>query len=351
MVRRIKIVGMALVAVFAAFAVGVSTASAMIENAEFSKEGTNNGFTGKNRAGLEPTLDSVAGTIKCKSDTSKGRISGGAGSVGIEKVVITYKECKGKYTEECAVKSTGAATEEIKTAELRGTLARILSKEATSEVGLVFAGPGGVFVTLEGTCLPVTPTKVTGKLAGEMTPTNKSQSKGELIFRVLKPETLEAEQQIKKACLLVSENTFGGLPCNGGSIGLDKMELTLFAAEEGFEMTAEELTFEEAFELNSDLVATMVKSANPFQLKDKGKGLVKYENIEIPLIGKDWYPGKPRLVFGNKGFKIKGTNTCTGKKIAPKKGCEIEVEFTGAVGEKDELKLFPAEDVGLESIA
>ncbi len=208
--KQIKIAGLVLVGVLAVGVIGVSVASAMIESkAEFIKGGikTKNGFTGKSRAGLEPTLSTTLNTIKCKGgDTSTGKVSGDK-TMSVENVVVTFKECRATTGGTCAVKSTGAGNaEEIVTAALKGTLGRVLSKEATSEVGLVLEGPGSVFVTLEGTCLTVSPTKVTGKVVGEVTPINKSQLTGELIF-----EATGNKQKIKKACLL----PFGTLPCAG----------------------------------------------------------------------------------------------------------------------------------------
>ncbi len=231
-----------LVALLALGAIGVSVASAMIESkAEFIKGGikTKNGFTGKSRAGLEPTLTTTLNTIKCKSDTSTGKISGDK-TMSVENLVITFKECKAITGGGCAIKSTGAGNvEEIVMNPLKGTLGRVMSKEATSEVGLVLEGPGSVFVTLEGTCLIVSPTKITGKIAGEITPINKSQLTGNLIF-----EATGNKQRIKKVCLL----PFGTLPCTGT---LNEPVLEVSAAEVGSEMTAEELTFEENTEVKA----------------------------------------------------------------------------------------------------
>ncbi len=240
--KQTRIAGLMLVAVLAVGAIGVSVASAMIESkAEFIKNGikTKNNFTGKSRAGLEPTLTTTLTTIKCKSDTSTGKISGDK-TMSVENFIITLKECKATTNGGCAVNSEGAGNaEEIVVGPLKGTLGRVMSKEATSEVGLVLEGPGSMFVTLLGSCLTVTPTKVTGKIAGEVTPINKSQLKSELIF-----EATGNKQKIKKVCLL----PFGTLPCVGI---LNEPVLEAFAAEVGAVMAAEELTFEENTEVKA----------------------------------------------------------------------------------------------------
>ncbi len=238
--KRIKMIELALVALVVLSVISISAASAMIQSkAEFIKNGTDNGFKGKSRVGLEPTFITPLNTIKCKSDTSTGSISGGTKSMSIENFVIIFKECKATTNGGCTVKSKGAAkAEEIVTTVLKGTLGRVLSKEATTEVGLVLEGPGSVFVTLEGTCLTVSPAKVVGQIVGEVRPVNAGlKMPGELFF-----EPVGAGQRIKKICLL----PFGGLPCDGV---LHEEPLEAFASEVMTEMTAEELTFNESTEV------------------------------------------------------------------------------------------------------
>ncbi len=241
-IKRVGMVGVATVAAFALSVIGVSTAFAMIESkAEFIKGGskTKNNFTGKSRPGLAPTLTTSLNTVKCKSDTVTGKISGDK-TMSVEGFVVTFKECQATTNGGCAVKSTGAGNvEEIVTAALKGTLGRVMSKEATSEVGLVLEGPGSVFVTIEGTCLTFAPAKITGKIAGEVTPINKSQLTGEVVF-----EATGNKQKIKKICLL----PFGALPCVGT---LNEPVAEYFAFEVVSDMNVEELKFEENTEVKA----------------------------------------------------------------------------------------------------
>ncbi len=239
--KRIRVVGLTLVAVFALSAIGVSAASAIISRAEFAgKTGSpqKNGFTGKGRAGLIPTLTAGTNTVTCTSETSKGQ-DGGNGSMGVTQVVVTFEGCEGKNgTKTCKVNSTSQPAGKIVTNELSGTLGQVATKEATSEVALDLAGPSKEFVTLEGTCLTLSPTKVTGELAGEVTPINKKALTGELIF-----ELNGTKQKIKKVCLLPFAQTCA-------SNNLMEPKLTAFIVE-ATQMTGETITFEEETEVHA----------------------------------------------------------------------------------------------------
>jgi hypothetical protein len=116
------------------------------------------------------TLAVTGASVTCQKDTDAGKL---VGLESADKVVVTFKECKGKKgTEECKVKSKGAAgSEEIVTNSLKGELGEVAAAEATKEVGLLLEGESSnVFVTLEGACLPVTPSAVEGSVVGEVTP-------------------------------------------------------------------------------------------------------------------------------------------------------------------------------------
>jgi len=132
-------------------------------------------------------LTAVTGqSITCLKDTASGAVSS---SLLAGKVFVHYLECTSKESAEpaCTVKSIGAPEEGlIITKELHGILGIILPSGAT---GILFLPTSGkIFVELEkanggtGTqkCTPVT--KVTGTVAGEVTPTAKKQLTGKIIF-------------------------------------------------------------------------------------------------------------------------------------------------------------------------
>jgi hypothetical protein len=116
------------------------------------------------------TLTVTGVTVTCQKDTDKGELWG---KESVANVVVTFMECKGKKgTEECKVKSKGAAgAEEIVTNTLKGELGEVAKAEATTEVGLLLEGESSnVFVTLEGGCLPAGGGAVEGSVVGEVTP-------------------------------------------------------------------------------------------------------------------------------------------------------------------------------------
>jgi hypothetical protein len=250
--QRIRIVGLALIAVFAVGAISVSAASAMIEKAEFKKAGTKNGFTGKSKLPVEPTLyaNSVL-QVRCRMDTSKGLINP-TNAMVVDKVSVVFTECNSPLNGGCAVKSSGSPHNNlIATVSLDGELKRVLPTEATTEVGLeLLPESGASFVKLEGSCLTGGGSNVTGKVTGEVTPINKSQLTGEQVFKT----NAFNEQVIEKTCLLALTGTeagkFGASPCGPKGERLDEPVLNAFALEAS-EMTTEELTFEENTEVKT----------------------------------------------------------------------------------------------------
>jgi hypothetical protein len=250
--KRIRVIGLALIAVCAVGAISVSAASAMIEKAEFKKAGTKNGFTGKSKLPLEPTLyaNSVL-QIRCRMDTSKGLINPNNPMI-VDKVSIVFTECRSPLSGGCAIKSTGAPHSNlIATTELDGELKRVLPTEATTEVGIEFLPEvGTAFVDLEGSCLSGGGSNITGKIVGEVTPINKSQLTSEQVFKT----NAFNEQVIEKTCLLALTGTeagkFGTSPCGPKGERLDEPALNAFGLETA-EMTTEELTFEENTEVKT----------------------------------------------------------------------------------------------------
>jgi hypothetical protein len=151
-------------------------------------------FTSKSGTSIL-SVPAVKNVVTCKKDTNKGEITSPT-SVG--HVVVTFTECESKIgttAKACTVKSKspkGVADNEIITNTLKGDLGT--SKEATDGVALVLEPASGkVFVELESECLTVSPAKVEGMVAGEVTPTEKSQKTGKLIY-----ELTGTEQKIKK---------------------------------------------------------------------------------------------------------------------------------------------------------
>jgi hypothetical protein len=160
-----------LIAVFAVGAIAASAASAKdrTEQQEFRNASGESprlkGFTSKEGVS---TLAVSTATVTCEKDTNEGKL---VGKESFEKVVVTFTGCKGKKgAEACPVKSTNTTVaEQIKTNTLKGELGE--TAESSTGVGLLLEGEASnVFVTLEGTCLPVTPSAVEGSVVGEVTP-------------------------------------------------------------------------------------------------------------------------------------------------------------------------------------
>jgi hypothetical protein len=229
---KIKVVSLAMLAVLAVGAVSVSSASAFT-SIEWIKAGTKNGTKGALKTGVTPTLTvpSLSSKVKCAGESSTGTL-GGNKTMTAKITAVKFTGCKGENSkkETCAVKSPGAGAEEVVTKELSGELGE--SAQATSKVALnLTPTTGSEFVTLEGSCLPVSPSKVTGSIAGEATPLNTSQTTGETVFALN-----GAKQKITEVTLL------------GGTI--DKPKLTAFIVE-ATQLTTEVITFEEATELHA----------------------------------------------------------------------------------------------------
>jgi hypothetical protein len=179
---RLRLLGLAFIAVLAMSAIVASVATA---EPEFTTKGsgTVTGITIKGTAGtgkLEATNGSV---ITCSKNTSTAEITG---PLTIGKVVVKYTGCKGKEGtgEECSVNSKKPAggAGEIIVDTTKGQLGLVAAAEATSKVGVLFEPESGTeFVNVEGTCLTTAP--VEGKLAGEATPVLGGTSKtGKLVF-------------------------------------------------------------------------------------------------------------------------------------------------------------------------
>ena len=146
---------------------------------EFSP-GTLNQFKGESGSGA---LETSEGTkpITCESDVNTGEITG---PKTIGSVVVLFHGCKSVEGSGCPIHSPGQTPGLIETHALVGELGSVKTTEAASGVGLLLSPASGTeFVTLEGTCLLLSPAPVVGTLAGEATPVKNGASKdGKLVF-------------------------------------------------------------------------------------------------------------------------------------------------------------------------
>jgi hypothetical protein len=171
-----RLVGLIVMAVLALNLMAVAVASASAP--EFSPS-TANPFTGESGTGALETASTAA--VTCTSDTNTGTVLG-AKTVG--SVVVTFSNCASTENGGCTVNSPHRAAGTIITNTLAGELGSVKTTEAKSGVGLLLhPAVGTEFVTLEGTCLLLSPAPVTGSVAGEATPIKAGQTKdGKLIF-------------------------------------------------------------------------------------------------------------------------------------------------------------------------
>jgi Fe-S cluster biogenesis protein NfuA len=226
---RIRIVGIMLVAAFAMSAVAASAASAAAP--EFRHKGgevVKRKF--KSTTGVAK-LDAAGTVVTCASSSTAAGAEIEKGNAAKEQknvkgVVVTFKKCESENSnkEKCKVHSKGKV-EEIKTESLSGELGKVAKAEAADERGLdLKPTTGKIFVTLEGTCLPISPSPVEGSVIGE--PTKKEEIKGKLVFA-----TSGGKQAIQKF--------------EGGV----KDTLEVFKIAEATEETTATNTFEEAVEV------------------------------------------------------------------------------------------------------
>jgi len=159
-----RLAGVALIATLAMSLVSVAAASAALP--EFKPaSGTFKTLTLGNT-----TVAAGGNTLTCSHITGSGEITG-AMSVG--KVLVKFTGCKAENVSKatCVVRSSSGGTGEIDTETLNGLLGLILATvgDFTSDVGLyLFPASGTVFTNLQGSC--ITTSKVTGSIAGEVTP-------------------------------------------------------------------------------------------------------------------------------------------------------------------------------------
>jgi hypothetical protein len=163
--RKVKIIGVILVAVLALGALASASASAAPEwfkgnPAVVVKAGEKVQFTGKAGAGVLEA-EGGHGTVKCTGDTSKGEIEGPS---TVEHVVVTDTGCV-KGAKKCT--SPGAGSGTIRTNDMTGV--NIWLDHLHTKAGILFTPSVTVpFVTF--TCQGEVEEEVTGELIGEAKP-------------------------------------------------------------------------------------------------------------------------------------------------------------------------------------
>jgi hypothetical protein len=176
-----RLSGLLLVAILAMSLLSVATASAGSGNPLF------NPAAGQSITGTSgvSTLSAVTGqVITCQKDNATGVVTS---SLLAGNVFVHYLECTSKLEASsvaCTVKSIGATGKGlILTKELHGILGLLLP---SLETGILFLPISGkIFVEIEageGTTKCTPADKVTGSVAGLVTPVGKKQATGEIRF-------------------------------------------------------------------------------------------------------------------------------------------------------------------------
>jgi hypothetical protein len=208
---RIRIIGLALVAVFAMSAVAVSSASAAkpfftVEKVKFSSKGGS------------AVLSAAGNEVKCESSENKGATVGaGPEAKKVEKVTVVFKGCK-KGAENC---QSGTTAGEIKTGVLAGVLGYNKGGKATPSVGLQLTpGSGEKFVKFKCGGLSV---EVSGCAQGKVEPLNTLSTEGKLLYS--KPNLTEFEPgEGKNPCQLKAFGFLGAEEETSSTITFEKAE-------------------------------------------------------------------------------------------------------------------------------
>jgi hypothetical protein len=184
--RIMKILGLSLLAMAATGALVAPAAWAKPEFLEkngtelVKKKFTFSGGEGKMVAGGQTAFT-------CKKSEGSGEVVTKEENKKVTKVKMTFKECsaENEAKEVCKPKSKGGTEGKIETNELKGELGEVASAEATSEVGLrLEPASGSAFTTLEGKCLPSSPSAVEGSLTCEVTPVGTLTKEGKLTCKI-----------------------------------------------------------------------------------------------------------------------------------------------------------------------
>ena len=189
LVTRIRMIGLALVAVFAMSAIVASAASAALPE-QLPATGK---FTGTSGASTFETLKGEK--VKCTSDTITGEITGAKTS----KSTITFKGCEGLGLK---CNTSGAGSGEI-VLNVTGTLVYIM--KSTKEVGLL--NTLGAALTIK--CTAFETLVVRGSTLCPITPVNTKTTKYKVVCKATKgmqePANYEPGSELIKAPVTETE--------------------------------------------------------------------------------------------------------------------------------------------------
>jgi len=228
-VMRLRILGLALVAVFAMSAVAVSSASAakngphwwvcekdatgLFSNSECSKSGT--GWESKELLGGETRkisftsgetkLKTASDLIVCKKDKGTGEIIGGW--PGTDKATIIFEECKVTKPTSCEVKSKGEKTFGTITVSVNTELVYTGTKEQEEKeeppLGILFkttSSASKAFIELEFSGICAFGPKVV-EATGEVTPAAEIPPRitgvAGVVCKIIEPESYKFVHEIE----------------------------------------------------------------------------------------------------------------------------------------------------------
>ncbi len=160
--KRIRLIGLCLLAIFAASAATAASASALPEwSGPFPKPLTSSSGVSK--------LETKAGMlVECVADTNEGEVTGPNTAL----VKVRYTGCELVLaTGKIPCMTPGAAPEEIVTFPLVGTLGYITHTPTKTQVGLDLSDPAAGLIA-KFVCRETT-VEVVGSVIGKITPINK----------------------------------------------------------------------------------------------------------------------------------------------------------------------------------
>ncbi len=180
--RRMRLVGLALVAVFA-LSVVVAAAAQAAEPEFLNAKGeavVKTGFTSSSGAGTMYTKG--AAEISCSSSSATGNIKG---TKEVANVVVTFSGCTAKNLSNestCSAKSEGQSEGTIVTEKLVG---KLVKTSVGTKVGQVLKpASGSTYVKVIASCLALEDTTVKGEIVGEVSPLKEAAETGKLVYNV-----------------------------------------------------------------------------------------------------------------------------------------------------------------------
>jgi hypothetical protein len=194
--RRMRVVGLCLVAILAVGAATAASASALPEfTGPFPKA-----FTSTSKASL---LETVSGKkTKCAADTNTGKITGPQSG----EIQITFTGCK---LGSAACNTPAAAPGTIITSMLSMRIGYI--NKAKKEVGADLVEPTSGFLAYG--CGPLLFVKVTGSVIGRITPVNKLVTPS-AVFKLKFQQAVGVQKvpSLEASPVDILESSFGGPP-------------------------------------------------------------------------------------------------------------------------------------------